>query len=110
MEAHSSPIINYNFYCEAKLYNTCLNKKISIDGNGSVKNCLYLDKSFGNYKTNSMLQIAANHEFTQIWNLNRDSITKCHNCEFRYMCTDCGPFIFNANIQTFKCYKNYAVQ
>lgn len=110
METHSNPIINYRFYCEAKLYNTCLNKKISIDSNGNVKNCLYLDQTFGNYKIETIKDIVASQEYMQMWHLNRDSIAKCRSCEFRYMCTDCSPFIFNRENLTFKCYRDYAVQ
>lgn len=84
--------LNRNFYLEAKQHNTCLNKKISIDVKGNIKNCPSMLQSFGNIK-DITLENALNHpEFKKYWNLTKDSIEVCKDCEFRYICTDCRAY------------------
>lgn len=84
--------LNRNFYLEAKQHNTCLNKKISIDEKGNIKNCPSMLQSFGNIK-DTTLENALNHpDFKKYWNLNKDSIEVCKDCEFRYICTDCRAY------------------
>lgn len=84
--------LNRNFYLEAKQHNTCLNKKISIDVTGNIKNCPSMPQSFGNIK-DTTLENALNHpEFKKYWNLTKDSIEVCKDCEFRYICTDCRAY------------------
>nr|WP_262908298.1 grasp-with-spasm system SPASM domain peptide maturase [Chryseobacterium sp. X308] len=83
---------NRNFYLEAKQYNSCLNKKISIDVNGNIKNCPSMPQSFGNIK-DTTLENSLNHpEFKKYWNLTKDNIEVCKDCEFRYICTDCRAY------------------
>ena len=43
--------INIQTFTESQHYNTCLNRKISIDVNGEIKNCPSMKKSFGNWQT-----------------------------------------------------------
>ncbi|MDQ1857093.1 grasp-with-spasm system SPASM domain peptide maturase [Chryseobacterium sp. WLY505] len=84
--------LNRNFYLEAKQHNTCLNKKISIDEKGNIKNCPSMPQSFGNIK-DTTLENALNHsQFKKYWNLTKDSIDVCKDCEFRYICTDCRAY------------------
>jgi SPASM domain peptide maturase of grasp-with-spasm system len=77
---------------EAMNYNSCLHKKISIDKYGNIKNCPAMPQSFGNIKE-STLEEALNHtEFKKYWNLTKDNIEVCRDCEFRYICTDCRAY------------------
>ena len=32
-------------------------------------------------------------EFRMLWNINKDKIDVCKDCEFRYICTDCRAYI-----------------
>ncbi|PIF44484.1 SPASM domain peptide maturase of grasp-with-spasm system [Chryseobacterium sp. 52] len=98
--------LNRNFYLEAKQHNSCLNKKISIDVKGNIKNCPSMPQSFGNIK-NTALENALNHpEFKKYWNLTKDLIEVCKDCEFRYICTDCRAYTeqtsFNNGLDTSK--------
>ncbi|PTT22996.1 grasp-with-spasm system SPASM domain peptide maturase, partial [Chryseobacterium sp. HMWF028] len=84
--------LNRNFYLEAKQHNSCLHKKIAVDIEGNIKNCPSMSQSFGNI-SDTTLENALNHsEFKKYWNLTRDSIEVCKDCEFRYICTDCRAY------------------
>lgn len=78
---------------ESLNHNSCLHKKISIDINGNIKNCPSMPQSFGNIK-DTTLEEATNHpEFKKYWNITKDQIEVCKDCEFRHICTDCRAFL-----------------
>jgi len=84
--------INKYHFKEANNMNTCLSKKMSVDMNGEIKNCPSMSQSFGNVK-DTALEEALNHtSFKKYWNLTKDSIEICKDCEFRYICTDCRAY------------------
>lgn len=102
-EKHCGIISNEYFYANIKLFsesqrhNTCLNRKISVDKDGEIKNCPSLTQSFGNIK-NTTLQEAINHpSFKKYWNISKDKIDICKVCEFRHVCTDCRAFVEEPN-------------
>lgn len=104
-EKHCGIINNEYFYSNIKLFteslnhNTCLNRKISIDKDGNIKNCPSMSKSFGNIKS-STLNTALNHpDFKKYWNISKDKVEICKDCEFRHICTDCRAYIENAENQ-----------
>ena len=80
---------------EALQHNTCLNKKIFIDKNGTVKNCPFSEKTFGSILSGDVEQIISSAQFTKLWNVKKDEIEVCKDCEFRYICTDCRVFLKN---------------
>jgi len=86
-----------DLFFEAKKFNSCLNYKIFIDFDGSIKNCPSMAQSFGNIKQNSITQILSSTTFRSVWSINKDSILVCKDCEYRYICTDCRVFIQNDN-------------
>lgn len=90
--------LNRNFYLEAQQHNSCLHKKIAIDVEGNIKNCPSMLQSFGNIR-DITLENALNHtEFKKYWNLAKDSIEVCKDCEFRYICTDCRAYTERTNV------------
>lgn len=73
-------------------HNSCLHKKISIDKDGNIKNCPSMSQSFGNIN-DTTLEEALNHpDFKKYWNVNKDMIAVCKDCEFRHICTDCRAY------------------
>lgn len=76
-------------FMENKLFNSCLNRKISIDENGYIKNCPSMRKHYGHINDTSLMSVVKRHDFKKIWKLNKDAIDTCKDCEFRYICTDC---------------------
>lgn len=85
--------LNLKTISESQKYNTCLHKKISVDIKGNIKNCPSMPKSFGNIK-NTTLNEALNHrDFKKYWNITKEQIEVCKDCEFRNLCTDCRSYI-----------------
>lgn len=76
-------------YIESLKYNNCLYKKVSIDKFGNIKNCLLSNESFGNIKDSKIGDVVLSAEFQKYWNINKDQIEGCSDCELRYACLDC---------------------
>ncbi|MBK1894830.1 grasp-with-spasm system SPASM domain peptide maturase [Chryseobacterium paridis] len=81
-----------SFYYESIHCNSCLNKKISIDTNGNIRNCPSMSQNFGNIKDTTLEGALEHPDFKKYWNLTKDHIEVCRDCEFRYMCTDCRAY------------------
>ncbi len=84
---------NLHIYTESLKHNTCLNRKVSIDGAGNIKNCLSVKQNFGNIKKDKIKDVLGMKEFKKYWNIKKDDIEVCRDCEFRNICTDCRAFI-----------------
>ncbi|WP_426477327.1 grasp-with-spasm system SPASM domain peptide maturase [Chryseobacterium sp. CBSDS_008] len=87
---------NISKVTEAMKHNSCLYKKIGIDKNGDIKNCPLMNESFGNINSQSLEEATNQPGFKKYWNLTKDSIQICSDCEFRYVCTDCRAYTENA--------------
>ena len=48
--------------------------------------------SFGNIKDTSINIVIQNKKFKEIWDIKKDEILICKNCEFRHVCLDCRAF------------------
>lgn len=84
--------INIDTYSESLNHNSCLHKKISIDKHGFIRNCPSMPQHFGNIK-DTTLEVALNHpDFKKYWNVTKDMIAVCKDCEFRHICTDCRAY------------------
>ncbi len=102
-------VCHLNTYCESQNFNTCLNKKVSIDVNGNIKNCPSCTQSFGNIRNTTIKEAMEHPDFKKAWNVSKDQIDVCKECEFRHMCTDCRAYIKDSeNIysQPVKCTYN----
>jgi SPASM domain peptide maturase of grasp-with-spasm system len=103
--AYFSP--NLYHVMEAKKYNTCLNKKISIDVNGLIKNCPSMKNSYGHINNSDIYSILKLKKFQTLWTLNKDTIDVCKDCEFRYICSDCRAYTKTSNIYSKPSKCNY---
>ncbi|MBK7128770.1 MAG: grasp-with-spasm system SPASM domain peptide maturase [Crocinitomicaceae bacterium] len=90
-------VLDQNLFLESQNFNSCLNKKISIDVNGDIKNCPSMISVYGNVKSTRLYDSIMTPGFQQIWKINKDQITICKDCEFRYICTDCRAFLSSDN-------------
>jgi SPASM domain peptide maturase of grasp-with-spasm system len=88
-----------NFTCNKKLFlegqisNTCLNKKLSIDCDGYFKNCPSMSHQYGKYQDVAILDVIRNPIFMKYWEIRKDNIEVCKDCEYRHMCTDCRAYL-----------------
>ncbi|WPO83997.1 grasp-with-spasm system SPASM domain peptide maturase [Chryseobacterium sp. JJR-5R] len=84
--------INLEIISESIHHNSCLNCKLSIDSAGNIKNCPSMTESFGNIKDTTLEESIHHKDFKRYWNLTKDDIEGCKDCEFRYVCTDCRAY------------------
>lgn len=84
----STPTFN-----ELHHFNGCLNRKISIDENGQVRNCPAMGRSFGHHQSVTLSDIVAGPSFQSAWRARKDEIKVCQDCQYRYACTDCRAFL-----------------
>ena len=85
--------INIDHYSESIMHNSCLNRKISIDAEGNIKNCPSMTESYGNIRDTTLAEAIEKPGFKKYWNINKDQIAVCKDCEFRYICTDCRAYV-----------------
>jgi SPASM domain peptide maturase of grasp-with-spasm system len=86
---------NIQAYQEAKHFNSCLNKKISIDKKGAIRNCPSMKNRYGHIDDHSLQTAVSHPEFKSSWGITKDKINSCKVCEFRYMCSDCRAYVEN---------------
>lgn len=84
--------INLEIISESMHHNSCLNCKLSIDASGNIKNCPSMKQSFGNIADTPLEAGLRHQDFKRYWNLTKDDIEGCKDCEFRYVCTDCRAY------------------
>ena len=84
--------VNMSSFTESHHHNSCLNRKISIDVNGDIKNCPSMPESYGNIKDTTLEEAINKPGFKKYWNITKDDIEVCRDCEFRYICTDCRAY------------------
>ena len=85
--------VNIDMFTESKNFNNCLNKKISIDTHGTIKNCPSDNLGFGNIESKTLNEALLDKDFTKKWGVTKDKVSTCKDCEFRYMCSDCRIYI-----------------
>lgn len=84
--------INILSFMESLSFNNCLNRKLTIDAEGNIKNCPSMKQSFGNIKDTTLEEAINKRGFKKYWNIHKDKIKVCQDCEFRYICTDCRAY------------------
>jgi SPASM domain peptide maturase of grasp-with-spasm system len=98
-ETHCGNVSKFNFsttmsmFMESHFFNSCLNRKISIDKKGFIKNCPSAKPAFGHHKHNTLMEALNNEEFRKYWSITKDQVATCKDCEFRYICTDCRIYV-----------------
>lgn len=77
---------------EALNHNSCLHKKLGVDSMGNIKNCPAMPQSYGNIHDMTLEEALQNNHISDYWDLTKDEIMICKDCEFRNVCTDCRAF------------------
>jgi SPASM domain peptide maturase of grasp-with-spasm system len=80
-------------FAEAHAHNSCLNRKLSVDQHGEIRNCPSLPDSYGNAATTPLRAALERPEFRRLWSVTKDQVETCRDCEFRYVCTDCRAYV-----------------
>ncbi|WP_020570864.1 grasp-with-spasm system SPASM domain peptide maturase [Neolewinella persica] len=84
--------INIKAFTEAKKFNSCLNGKISVDRKGFIRNCPSMQEDFGHLDDTSLAEASSHPDFRARWQMTKDEVNVCRDCEFRYICTDCRAY------------------
>ena len=99
-------LTNNFMHTESLKFNNCLNRKVTIDENGNIKNCPAFSKSFGNITDISLKNVIELEEFKKLWSISKSEIDTCRSCEFRYVCMDCRAYVedpSDINSKPLKC-------
>lgn len=88
---------NLDLHNKLKKTNGCLDRKITIDRFGNIKNCPSRPETYGNIENISISETLNNPDFKKWWYIHKDQIEVCRDCEFRYSCTDCRAFLKDSN-------------
>lgn len=91
-------ILDYENYTLSKNFNSCLYKKLSIDSNGFIKNCPAMKHNYGHISNITIEDVINLPEFQKWWQIKKDDIEVCKDCELRYFCHDCRAYTLNNNI------------
>lgn len=70
---------------------------MSIDKDGTFRNCPSMSLSFGKVEDTKVSAVITNKKFLKYNNINKDKIDVCRDCEFRYVCHDCRAYISDKN-------------
>lgn len=85
--------LNIMSFIESYSFNSCLNRKISMDKKGYIKNCPSMKRHFGSIEQTSVGAVLEDGAFLNYWKITKDHIDDCKDCEFRYICTDCRAYV-----------------
>lgn len=86
-------ITNMELFTESQQHNSCLNRKLSIDFNGFIKNCPSMQDSYGHMLETDLHGLLENPDFRKYWGIKKDDISVCRDCEYRHVCTDCRAYV-----------------
>jgi len=87
-----------DLFTESQSHNTCLNRKLSIDKDGFIKNCPSMQTNFGQIHHTTLQEVLTNPAFKKNWFISKNKIKVCQDCEFRHVCTDCRAFTERTHI------------
>ncbi|MFD2941834.1 grasp-with-spasm system SPASM domain peptide maturase [Flavobacterium notoginsengisoli] len=83
---------NFSFsiqgFIESLHYNSAYNRTIYIDSLGNIKRHLNDESVFGNLSSHDLETVILNEGIVNFWNISKDKVKICRDCEFRYICPD----------------------
>lgn len=75
-----------------QLYHTCLAGKIAVTADGQVIPCIFSRNDIiGSLKDQELAGILESPALKETWELTKDKVLVCKDCEYRYVCSDCRP-------------------
>lgn len=81
-------IINIDAYNESLGFNLIYNRTVHIDYLGNVRHAINHKMVYGNISTNKLKNIIKDEKLKIFWEITKDKIETCKDCEFRYICPD----------------------
>ena len=81
-----SMLVEMGLFMESQSYNTALNRKISIDYKGAIKNHVSHEKSFGQIGRDNISRVYQSEAFREKWTVHKEKIIACKDCPYRHAC------------------------
>ena len=78
--------LTVQFISESVNYNNYLNRKISIDRKGYIKNIPSFKTNYGHVNDIGISDVVSKMEFNKFWTVTKDKVEICKDCEHRYIC------------------------
>lgn len=100
-KSRHSFVCNLTAFTEAQSFNLGLNKKLSINRFGKIKNYLSHNAEYGDASKENILMYLQNVEILKTWSISNDEIEICKACQYRYGCVD-NSAIVSRNGKFFK--------
>ncbi|MBU2068137.1 radical SAM protein, partial [Patescibacteria group bacterium] len=105
------PKITEQEFIRNKKGHSCWQGKLCVTSSGLVIPCIMAREEIcGSVKDQSLSGIIHSDNLQNSWNLSKDRIEICRDCEFRYACFDCRPLakgeIGNLYVQGNNCLYN----
>ncbi|MBD3196380.1 MAG: hypothetical protein GF317_15080 [Candidatus Lokiarchaeota archaeon] len=79
--------ISEDYYRFNMRYNSCWGKKITVTNDYEIKPCIFSNIVISRIDEDSIDDIIK--KIKRYWFLTKNKITKCKDCEFKYICFDC---------------------
>lgn len=70
-------------------FNPCFGHQVAIDTGGEIKPCLWSGEVLGNIKSDNLKDMVISGIFDKYWEMTKNKIEVCKDCEKRYACNDC---------------------
>lgn len=87
-----------------QLYHTCLAGKIAVTADGQVIPCIFSRNDIlGSLKDQGLVDVLQSLALKETWELTKDKVLVCKDCEYRYACSDCRPLAEGSS-----CGKSYS--
>jgi hypothetical protein len=84
-------ICDINSFIESNKYNLYFNKKIRVSSSGEIFNGVETNAIHGKINKLSkqeVIDLIKSSKVSDLWDINKDRMDVCKDCEFRYMCLD----------------------
>lgn len=78
----------YEFFY-SQHFNPCLGQQVAVDCGGEIRPCLWHDNVLGTVGKDNLKAMIISEMFSEYWELTKDKISVCKDCELRYACPDC---------------------
>ncbi|MCP4215222.1 MAG: SPASM domain-containing protein [bacterium] len=82
-------VMDYTRFFYSRQFNPCLGHQVAVDTGGEIKPCLWSDDILGNIADANLKNMIIGGVFDTYWEMKKDKIEDCKECERRYACRDC---------------------
>lgn len=80
-----------SFFWRSVNGHNCLTGKITITDKGNILPCIFSRNQVVGNISNQTLTEALKGAIQNVWQLTKDDVLVCRDCQYRYVCFDCRP-------------------